>query len=215
MSLHKGRDGPAKEERCQGNSFAATSPASDQPPRKSEMAYFDGITSDYGSQIPGIARRSVGEGLKSRDARRKSGSACPVEMPETPCLAVHQKFDLGDALIADNSSYSRLHDKVTDLSLSSSVELDPRTAVICNHTACPGGGMDGSCDPEKHDEVIAAHLPAGATLLWDTGQERQEGFRVRLRIQGSEDGSQRASLLKVMLFGGVLSSSVEQSSDHA
>ena len=75
--------------------------------------------------------------------------------------------------------------------------------------------MAGSCESGISAEVIAGRPPAEATLLWDTVQERRAGFRVRLRILGSDDRGQRASLLKVMLFGGDLSPSVGQSGDHA
>ena len=48
----RGRDGPARKARCRGTSFAATSPASDQPPSSSESVFPYATASEGGSTTP-------------------------------------------------------------------------------------------------------------------------------------------------------------------
>ena len=84
MDGPRSRDGPAKPARCRGVRFGPLSPASDQPPSSSEMAYYYGSpSSDYPQFCleadAGLNTSPVGGG-----SRRNAASSRPSEDGVTP-----------------------------------------------------------------------------------------------------------------------------------
>lgn len=84
MDGPRSRDGPAKPARCRGVRFGPLSPASDQPPSSSEMAYdYGSPSSDYPQFCleadAGLSTSPVGGG-----SRRNAASSRPSEDGVTP-----------------------------------------------------------------------------------------------------------------------------------
>ena len=63
MSTEHGRDGPAKIDRCRGDSLTAATPASDQTPSASKSGFY------YGSPSPGAVQMASSEGCGEELAR--------------------------------------------------------------------------------------------------------------------------------------------------